>query len=170
MKTIEELNNTEAVYALYLASEPFGESVAVDNPEAVREVVREAIAAILPDRDPDEVIEKMSASEPSAGALARACLNAVRELNDMPPQLKAQVHEVLVEPPQPDKLALDASLTLLALSALAMVLMSTLELDFETQERKEGQMTQKTQTLRLRFKGSEKVTKVLSFVATHLRL
>jgi hypothetical protein len=164
MKPIDELTDAEAVYSLYWALEGTQPEIDVEDEQATRAVVREALAGVFEGRDPDALLAELTAGDRAAGTTARRCLEALQEMKDLPPSLSKAIDDTLADPPTPEKLALDGGLSLIALSALAMALMGSLKLDVKVKEKP----NEKQFDLRVHFKGSEKVRKILETVAGRL--
>ena len=147
------------------ASQP---RVQIDDPVAVEMVVREALVVAFPERDPDELLARITADDTSAGLVARACLRSLSDPDGSPSVLSTEIARLFEDPPKPEKLAIDAGLSVLVLTGLAMALAGTLEFGKETRVNKIGDDYTKMTSWHVRFKGSEKVSGILATVGEWL--
>lgn len=166
MKTIEELDDVEAVYSLYLAAEPHGHGVNLDNPETVKRTVREAFASAAAPALVEQVMARL-ADESTAAEVARAALGVLREDHELVPGVSAQIGEMLADPPRADRLDMGFSLALLTFGALAMALMGTLEFK-SVDELEPGGGRRKTTVVN--WKGSQNIPKLVAGILGKLGL
>src|SRR5688500_18484087 len=110
MKTIDQLDDTEAVYSLYLSAEPHGDQLNLDDPETVRQTVRDAFASVTNPAIADQVMTRLN-DEHSAADVTRAALAVLREQKNLSPDVAIRIDDMLADPPHADKMDLGVSLS-----------------------------------------------------------
>jgi hypothetical protein len=94
-----------------------------------------------------------------AAQLARSCLSTLAAERSLAPEISTQIETLLADPPQAEKMDMGLSLSLLALGAIAMALMGSLEISHDEEKGPGGKSKRAT---RVRWTGSQNVPKVVT--------
>ena len=168
MKTIDRLDDTEAVYSLYLTAERGESGISLDDPEAVRTLVRDALASVAGPERAEQALALL-ADDGAAGNAARAALALLQREPGLVPGAAEEIPQYLERPPRADKLDFGVSLSLLAFGAIAMTLMGSFKLE-RTQKGRTKKGKVKETTTRVEWKGSPAASKVVKAVMSGLGL
>lgn len=167
MKELDQLSPAEAVYTLYRAGEPHGESLDLDNEDSIRSLVTDALFGALGRKGAEAVMARL-ADDAGAGEVARAALAVVQQRADLAGPISGEATDLLESPPRPDKLDFGVSLGALCLAALAMVFMGSFE--YERKQKGTPSEAGHERSIRVSFKGSEHVAGILREVFAKLRI
>jgi len=161
-KRISELTDGEAVYSLYWAAKPF-EPAELGDAAELQDTLRDVLAPELGRERAEMLIARFTAGDTQAGEAARAALAELQELSKRRGDLKDQLDDVLSDPPKPDKLVIDAGLSLLILGAIALTL--NVDAKVDRTEKVEGTKREITLHRRLKIAPNEWTAKVVAALA-----
>jgi hypothetical protein len=164
MKTIQELSDSESVYALYRSLEAQVEDAQIDHPDDVRDIARAGLASAVGEGQAAELVSQFEDAA-NAGELARATLLTLRERPDFVVGVAADIDSYVADPPSEEKMDLGISLGLLALAGLAMALMGSLEVTGDTEVSGDARKS----SWSVKFKGSDKVPELVNSILEALK-